>query len=203
MARAKASWNQKERPREIRDLASALSANIWRLAGEGLLSLENEGFDTETRSQRLDVIAEFVAFQIHVIDRLSYQNMEEDTRQKFIIAIAVHITSVMQDNRVDANGPGDYRKTFVDLINQRMDDYSECPFSETDGPGFSLRRTFGERVRDVMGPTDNKWIPDYVMDIEAPKLIPTLKRVLKGMNPADISDQDKPPVAEGSVWGEG
>ena len=201
MARVRTRWNIKDRIRSVEQIASALSVNIWRIASEGLLNLENEGFETISHSQRLDVIAEFVAFLIHVTDRLVYASMDQQDRHDFINALARHLTDIVQHNRVDANGPGNYKNAFIELLNARMSDYSECSFSEEEGPGFSLRRTLGEHVRAQMGRKDNKWIPDYVMDSEVPKALASLKRAIGGLlgeSPKIL----KSPVPEGGVWGE-
>ncbi len=202
MARLKTRWNLKDRDRSLEEIASAVGVNIWRIAGEGLLNLENEGFETISHSQRLDVIGEFVAFLVHMTDRLVYGKFAEGQRRKIISAVASHLTQVMQDNRVDANGPGQYREPFIELLNSRMEDYSDCSFSEQEGPGFGLRRIFGDYVRQKMGAKDNKWIPDYVMDVEVPKAMASLNRVLQGMLYLN-QDTRIPPVSPGGVWGDG
>lgn len=201
MVRLITRWNQKNRDRSLEQIASAVGVSIWKIASEGLLNLENEGFETISHSQRLDVIAEFVAFMIHISDRLVYGDMSDEERREFVTALALHLTGTMQDNRVDANGPGQYRDDFIELLNSRMEDYSECSYSDQEGPGFSLKRILGESVRDKMGAKDNKWIPDYVIDAEAPKAVESLKKVLQGM--LDLGSQLRsPPVPKGGVWGE-
>ncbi len=46
MVRLRTRWNLKDRERSLEAIASAVGVNIWRIAGEALLSLENEGFET-------------------------------------------------------------------------------------------------------------------------------------------------------------
>ncbi|MCG6867759.1 MAG: hypothetical protein LJE91_03235 [Gammaproteobacteria bacterium] len=202
MARLKSRWNQKDRQRSIDDIAGAMGANIWRIAGDGLLNLENEGFETKTHSQRLDVICEFVVYLIHMTDRLLYGEYEEDVRRAFIVALARQLVSLIDDNRQDANGPGDYREETVAFINDRMTEYSEFAFDRDEGPGFGLRRNLGQHVRDRMGAKDNKWIPDYVIDLEAPKAMDALQRSLQGMTESAPTMRDSI-VPDGGVWGEG
>lgn len=202
MARLKTRWNLKDRDRSINDIASAIAFNLWRVAAEGLLHLENDGFETISQSQRLDVIAEFVSFMVHIADRMVYGKMSDEQRREFIIALASHLTTTMQSNRVDANGAGQYRDAFTDLLNLRMNDYAQCSYSEQEGPGFSLKRIFGQHVRDKMGAKDNKWIPDYIIDAEAPMAVGALKGVLEGMLSLEPQNR-KSPVPEGGVWGEG
>lgn len=204
MARLKSKWNQKDRERTPEQIASAISSNIWLLACDACVSLENEGFETSTHSQRLDVISEFVMFALHMIDRMSFGELEEHERVRFINALGLHLANLVQDNRNDANGPGNYRHTFIDLLNQRMDDYSDYDYSKQDGPAFSLKRGFANHVMSVMGEKDRKWIPDYVIDAEVPKLMGGLRRIMSGMGDSlENASFEPPPIPESGVWGEG
>lgn len=204
MARLKSKWNLKDRGRTPEQIASAFSANIWLLAGEGCLQLENEGFETSTHAQRLDVIEEFVAFALHMVDRMSFGELEESERVRFINALGLQLANLVQDNRIDANGPGEYRKGFIDRLNERMDDYSDYNYSSEEGPAFSLKRSFANHVMQVMGERDRKWIPDYVMDVEVPKVMAGLRRVMSGMESSlESADFDLPSIPRDGVWGEG
>ncbi len=203
MARLKAKWNQKSRERTPEQIASAVGSNIWLLAADGCLNLENEGFETNTQAQRLDVISEFLAFALHLVDRITFGELEEEERVRFINALGVSLTNFIQDNRVDSNGQGNYRGEFIQLLNDRMDEYSECSYEQETGPGFSLKRIFGNHVMQVMGEKDNKWIPDYVMDIETPKVVKGLERVMSGMGDSlDEASFGMPPIPEGGTWGD-
>ena len=183
MARLQTQWNQKDRPRSLEVVASALGVNAWRIACDGVLNLENEGFETTTNAQRLDVITEFVIFLIHATDRFVYGKLNEDERRQLITAMAQHVTDTVYDNRVDADGPGEYRRPFIELMNARMTDYAECSFATQEGPGFALKRELGLYIQAKMGPKDNKWIPDYVIDAEVPKAMQAYRRVLGDMLP--------------------
>jgi hypothetical protein len=148
------------------------------------------------------VIAEFVAFLLHITDRLVYDSLDQEARGNFINVLALRLTDIMQDNRRDAEGEGEYKTAFIEFLNARAGDYCECPFSKAEGPGFSLRRTLGEYVRIQMGAKDNKWIPDYVMDVEVPEAMSSLQSVLSGL--LDFATKaPTPPLQEGGVWGEG
>ena len=203
MARLKAKWNQKNRERTPEQIASAVSSNIWLLAADGCLNLENEGFETNTQSQRLDVISEFLAFSLHVVDRMTYGELEEQDRVRFINALGLCLANLLYENRLDADGPGDHRNVFIRLLNDRMDEYSECEYEQDVGPGFSLKRIFGNHVMQVMGEMDKKWIPDYVMDAETPKVMSGLKRVMNGMGDSlEEADFGMPEIPKGGTWGD-
>ncbi|MFK7814857.1 MAG: hypothetical protein AB8B92_00830 [Gammaproteobacteria bacterium] len=202
MARLKTKWNQAERKRKPKEIAGVIGFNLWVLAAESCLFLENEGFETASRFQRLDVIGEFIAFGAHVADRMVFDEMSAGEREIFINALGQHLADTMQSNRSDVEA-GEYRSDFINLLNERMNEYSECNYTEQDGPSFSMRRIAGNYVRDVMGDKDNKWIPDYVIDSEIPKHLLAMKRVFKGQSPSlNEADFAAPPIPESGVWGE-
>lgn len=203
MARLKAKWNQTQHERSPEQIASVVSSNIWMLAADSCLSLENEGFETNTHSQRMDVICEFLAFSLHVVDRMTFGELEEEERVRFINALGVNLANLVHDNRLDSNGPGEHRKQFIALLNVRMDEYSDCDYDIDEGPGFGLRRITGNHVMAVMGAKDQKWIPDYVIDLEAPKIVKGIQRVMTGMGESlDDADFEMPPIPENGTWGD-
>lgn len=203
MARLKTKWNLKDRNRTPEEIASVIGFNLWVLAADSCLFLENEGFETKSQSQRLDVIAEFVAFGAHISDRMVFDDMTAAEREQFINALGHNLANTMQTNCEEEFGSGEYRKDFIKLMNDRMNEYSEFKYSDEDGPSFSMRRLAGNHVQAVMGKKDNKWIPDYVIDSEIPKLLLGLKRVFKGQE-ASLSEADfsTPPIPKSGVWGE-
>ena len=176
MVRLKTKWNKDKGPRSFGDTASSLCAGIWGIAGECVLNLENEGFETSTNAQRLDMIAEFAIFAIHVLDRFAHREMDAGDRGGLITAVVERFAEIVGDNRTDVEGPGDYRKDFIELFNRRSDEYAGYSCDEDGKPGFSMRRVLGERVRDLMGEKHRQWIPDYVIDKEAPQLCESLRR---------------------------
>jgi len=183
--RVKSKWNDKTRERSAEEIGSALGFNLWRIAGANVLHMENEGFQTDTNNQRLDVIAELVAFFVHVVDRMTAEkDYEEEKRRELITALALNLAKTMHDNRRDVSQgearDRDFRGEFIDLLNRRMAEYAGFSF-DGDQPGFQLRRRVGEYVRDKMGEKDNKWVTDQVMDIEIPDALKTFRRVAKNL----------------------
>lgn len=202
MVRIRSRWTNKSRERSAEENAGALAFIEWRIAQQALLNLENEGFQTDTQSQRLDVLKEFCAFLIHVSDRLVHADMDDDERQRFIIALALKTADFYHDNRVDTDGRGeDFRKPFIDALNARMADYAAFNF-EDGQPGYAFKRYLGKQVTNSMGPKDRKWISDQVMEIEVPEMLKTLDRGLKNLFETSASEKDdgerKP--AEGKSW---
>ena len=196
--RIRSHWNKKGKARTIEETAGALAFIEWRIAAQTLLNLENEGFQTDTQRQRLDVLQELSAFLIHVTDRLVHGDLDEDQRQQFIVALAVKMADTYHDNRVDAEGRGqDFRPGFIDILNQRLANYAECSFNDGK-PGYEFRRYLGECVTNTMGDRDRKWISDQVMDIEVPEMLKTLKKGLK-----DLFDTGKAEDVPAAKAGEG
>lgn len=180
--RIKTRWNNKDKARSIQEVASALGFNLWRIGQAALLNLENEGFQTDTQMQRLDVMQEFMAFLIHMSDRIAYDRMDDEERAEFITALARKIADYVQDNARDFVGDGDHRSPFIDRLNRRMDDYAD--FAVVDQvPSFQLLRYFGDRVTDVLGERQRKWVSTQVIDIEAPNAMKTLKRAMGSLVP--------------------
>ena len=178
--RVKSKWSLKDRERTLFEIGGALAFIVWRIAQQGVLNLENEGFQTETNAQRLDIMTEFLAYLVHLADRMTAEQLQPEERQEFITSLARHLADTLQENRTDAQGKGDYRQPFIELLNQRTADYAG--FSVTDGePGFAFRRYIGENVRAVIGEKDNKWVTDQVMDIEVPETLGPLKKALRDL----------------------
>lgn len=176
--RVKSKWNLKDRERTLTEIGGAAAFILWRIGQRGVLNLENEGFQTDTNAQRLDVLAEFLAFLVHLTDRKTSEKLDAEGRQEFITSLAKHLADTMQENRTDAEGKGEYRQALIDLLNRRTADYAEFIMVD-DEPGYAFKRYFGESVRAVMGEKDNKWITDQVMDVEVPETYRPLNKALK------------------------
>ena len=181
MPRLSRHWNLRETPRSASQTASALSVNIWRLASDALLALENEGFETADWSQRLDVIGQFAIFGVHLVDRETQSRLSDEERGLLIPSLAKHLAALMQDNRLECDGPGEHAVRFIEQLNAQTEAYADCQWSEGEGPGFALCRELGDAVADSMGEKDQEWIATYVIDREAPKLATALRRTLRSL----------------------
>ena len=171
MARLKTKWNL-DRRRTGGQTGGVVAVNIWHAVCEGLINLENENFETNTQLQRLEVLAEFCAFAVHVLDRMAYAALDDAGRADLVCATATRLAELIADNRRDADADAG---NFIELLDRRGDEYAGCGFDE--GPSFTMRRCFADHVRDRMGERDNKWVADYVIDAEAPRVYSALKRI--------------------------
>jgi len=179
--RVNAKWSRKGKVRTPAEIAGALAFTGWKIAADIVLTLENEGFETNSQTQRLDVIAEIMCFMVAVVDRMVFDKYTDEERAEFVSAFALSLGEILQDNRQDVEGPGEHKQAFIALINPRTSEYAECSYSKEEGASFPMRRILGNYVRDSMGDKDRKWIPDYIIDVEAPKIVATLKRALPSL----------------------
>ena len=122
MARLKGGWNQRERGRSLEEIGSAISSNLWQIAGQGVLDLENEGFQTDTQPQRLDVLSEYLAYLLQLVDRLLFDQFDEAQRNVLISSAGLHLAGLMQDNRMDYADKRDFRGECLQLLNARIGD---------------------------------------------------------------------------------
>lgn len=198
-------WKQGDRARTLEDIATVSAANAWRVACNGVLNLENEEFETRTQYQRLDVIEEFVIFLLHLTDHQVYGKFSEDERARFVTAMALRLAGLVEENRADnrppedqiGRTPEDYRRAFIDKINERNAVYAECRYSPVEGPGFGLLRAFAEWVSEALGPTNRQWAIDQVVAIDGPEAVEKYTASLDALLAG--SDDRSGPGKEGPV----
>jgi hypothetical protein len=166
-----------KREKTMTDLAGVISFNIWKLAKEIYTNMEKEEFLLGSDRQVIDILTEIIAFMIQVADRMVYGKITEEQRREFVTAIAKQLADMIDSNMNDLIGEGDYRQAFIDTLNNRFGEYAECVF-ENDEPGFDFRRLLGKHVSDIMAGTDNRWVVEYVMDVEVPKALKKLQRLI-------------------------
>ena len=175
--RVKSKWSKKDKTHTVEEIGGALAFIAFRIAQNAVLSLENNDFQTDTQKQRMDIIAEFLCFTIHLMDRMTIERFTEDERVRFITALAVKSAKHYEDNMRDVVGPGEYRQEFIDKLNERMNDYAEFHYdAESGGASFPMRRFFGDLVTKQMGEKNKRWVADQVIDIEVPEMQQTLNR---------------------------
>ena len=175
--RMKSKWGKNGKQRSIADNASAAAFISWRIAQDALLDLENEDYQTDSLSQRMDVVVEFVIFLAHLADRITFERMSEQEREELVVTMVKHLARMHQSSMEDIDGIKDYKEDFINLVNERMADYADMPFEEGE-PSFVMRRYLGTKVQQVMGERHNKWIETQVLEINAPTAIKHLKKAL-------------------------
>ena len=172
--RIKSKWHRsgrnEARRKSFADSAGALAFIVWRLSVEHAKEIHREGFDYASDRERIRVISEYCAFAVQLVDRLAHRRIDDEARAVLVVALGRRLADLMQDNLLDVAGPGDYRAPFVEMLNERLDDYAGFEFDD-EAPGFEALRYFGDRVMRSMGVSQtNRWVMDHVMEISAPVL---------------------------------
>ena len=184
--RLKTKWHRSKRdgrsrrssaPKTLQDLSSVIAMSIWKLAKDAFAHMEKEGFRFREDIQAVDTINEFIFFQLHIVDRLIYGKISEEERGPFITDVAKRLAEVVADNQTELLGPGDYIQSFRDAMNDRFTNYAECGFESDKGPSFQFTRYLALNVAQHLKLTDDKWVVEQVMDIEAPPVAEKIQRV--------------------------
>ncbi len=176
--RINTKWHKQGKEVSIEERANTLAFIVWKIAAALVLDMENENFQTDSQSMRLDVIKEACAFLVSVTDRLVANQLSQEERQELITKMALKLVKTYQENSEDLLGKGkDYQSDFISMFNDRMSSYAECGWNdEKNEPGFQYKRVFGDAISLVMGERDNKWITTQIIEIEVPLMLTNLKK---------------------------
>lgn len=182
----KTRWRNKKAARTPDERAGVIGANIWKIAIEIFKHLEKDGFRFGADWQVTAVITEFIAFLVQLTDRTVHGRSSDAERATLINAVARHLAKTMENNQLDLLGPGDYRSPFIQTLNDRFEDYAQFDYVDRD-PGYACVRYFGSKVSDAMASSDNKWVLEHMMEIEAPEMVRCIKKLVDEIVVADAS----------------
>jgi hypothetical protein len=177
IALVKTRWRKKG-PRTLEERAGVIGANVWKIALEIFKHMEKEGFRFGSDRLTTDVIAELIAFQVQLLDRVVYGRLEEAERAALVGEVVRHLAVTMENNQRDLFGPGEYRKAFIDLLNTRFGEYAGFEYAGGE-PGYPCLRYFAAKVADAMAGGDNKWVVEQMMDIEAPEMVRFVRKLVE------------------------
>lgn len=210
----RAKWRRDNiKPRAVAEQAGALAFIAWRIAHETAMTLHGENYVYRDDNQRLDVIAEFLAFITHIIDRIAYERLPQATRDKLINTMGAKLADHIADNRQDWQGAADHRAPFIELLNRRCNEYAEEGFTP-DGPGYGLYRHAGHCVQSHMMESDahdNRWVIDQVMQVEGPEIYQKIAGAMENLlatgsidltPPTELRDDIQIPKPGEGVMGE-
>ncbi len=188
--RVKSTWH-KTKVKTIEDIAGALAFNSWRITKNHLEDLINEAFVIE-KAQVFDVIGEYLCFLVQCVDRLAYDKLDNEQRQKLIILLAKQSADYYQENKEERIGKGEYWHEFINLYNQRSQYYSEYEFMD-GAPNYPFLRYFAEKIKDSMTKVDEKWIAQQIIEIQAPKAFESIKKSVDDLVAVDqiVTKEDK------------
>lgn len=168
--------------RSSAETASVLASTIWRVADEVVTNLSKWDCDIVTPERGMKILGEMAAFLLHMADRMAYGRMPEAERTRFIQVAGQRLAEIVQDNiraMVGADG-FDYKANFIDLLNRRAADYAtfECA---PEKPSYPILRFLGLAIREHMLESDQHWVADQIMDIQAPEALGMLKKTVDGL----------------------
>jgi len=193
--RTRSKWRDTGRAHSLSENATALAYVCWRIALARARNLHAEDFDYENDRQRTSVIAEYLCFFVHIADRIVHGSLGDDDRATFVSTLAGDVARHYQRNLEDVFGRGrDYRGGFIELMNERIAEYSGYRF-EDGSPGFQMLRGLGRNIQDVMGESQtNRWIIDHVMELDAPAAVQELNKAMDDLfGTANVAAHDAPP----------
>ncbi len=145
------------------------------------VNLHGEQFIYGTDRQRLAVIAEYLIFQVQIVDRMTHETLGSGERRTLITSLALRLAEHMQENSNDLLGQGDYGTEFIERLNRRSTEYSELGFAD-EGPSYPFMRHLGFEIQQVMGASqENRWVIDQVMDKDGPDVYKQLKRIVRDL----------------------
>lgn len=181
VVRIKSQWHNEDQQRTFDDIGSAIAFNGWKIAMEKAINLHGVNFVFENDRQRMDVISEYLIFEIQLVDRLAHLDLEDEQRAGIVTAMAKKLADYIHDNGLELLGPGDHHQRFIAKLNQRSAEYAEFDFT-SKGPAYSFYRHLGSEIQQVMGVKgENRWIIDQVMDVDGPQIFKHLKRIARDL----------------------
>lgn len=165
------------------DIASALAFIGWKLAHDKAINLHGQNYVYDNDRQRMDVIVEYLIFELQVVDRLAHLRLELDDEQRsdLVITLAKKLAEHIQGNSQDLFGTGDYVAPFFQKLNERANEYAEFSYRD-DGPSYPFMRHLGYEIQQIMGASqENRWVIDQVMDQDGPEVNKQLSRALDNL----------------------
>jgi hypothetical protein len=176
LALVRTRWRKKG-ARPLADVAGVIGTNVWKVSLAVFRHMEKEGFRFGSDRVVTDVMAEFIAFLVQLVDRAAYERLDTAGRGALVAAVAAHLATTMENNQRDLFGPGDYRKPFIDLLNARFDAYAgfDCPGGR---PDYACLRFFAAQVAERMAGGDNRWVVEQIIDIEAPEMAAVARKLV-------------------------
>ena len=177
-ARIRTAWKNRTRSISIEELANAVASICWRMSLNAAKNLHQQSFNYSEDRQRVGVIREYLFFLIHVTDRLVFDTLNGQDRERFMQALAAdcgrHYAENSRQIGIDPSETGRYMAE----INTRQGEYSATAFRGRE-PGYEMLRLLGSRIQALMGlDQTNKWVIDQVMDIDGPEVFEVFRKSL-------------------------
>lgn len=173
--RVRSHWFKSERPKTVEEIAGAVAFIVWRVAQQALRNMRSADFEIEVGPRFFAFLAEWLAFLAQVTDRTAYERFGEG-RLGFTTVVANRLGETLAGNRSDllgSEGGADQKSAFIDLFNLRLDDYVDFGLDD-----YGRMRYLAQKLAQVVGPHDQLWIHEQVMEIEAPQAVGQIHKAI-------------------------
>jgi hypothetical protein len=181
--RVKSTWFNEARPKSAGEIGGAMAFISWRIAQNALKSMREADFDIDPGPQYFEFLAETLVFIVMVADRIAYHRIGAPGREEFTTALANHAAGTLAENQarlLATGGEQEIKAAFIDLVNRRSGEYAEFAYG-ADGPSFVFLRYFASLLAEFMPEKDKRWTFDQVIAIEAPEIVATVEKGMKGL----------------------
>ncbi len=182
--RVKTIWFKNAGGRSAAEVATVLASTIWRLADATVSNLSKADCDIVTPERGIRILGEVATFLLHMSDRSVYGRIPDEERAQLIQSAGKRLAEMVVNNlrEMGIDDGFDYRANFIDMLNRRAEDYAtfDC---QSDKPGFPILRYLGLAVRELMLESDQPWVIDQIMELQAPEALGTLKKTIDGFYP--------------------
>jgi len=182
LRRTKSRWFARNRPRDPASIASAVAFTSWRVALESIKRMRAARFSIDADARYFVFLREFLVFLIQVADRLVAPRCDLATRAEFLTVLCHRLGELLAENQAELLG-GDamaLRRAFIDLVNERAEDYATFGFDQ-NGPDFAFARYCAHQLLGEADETDQAWLVDQIVAIEAPAAIDTLRPLVDNL----------------------
>ncbi len=182
--RIRSRFHRRAGVRTMPELASVIAALGWNLSQDAIRTMRKADFDIDIGRPYFDFVCEYLAFVVHVTDRVAYRVLDAERRLEFTTALARRLAEIVEDNRdmlIAETAARECQRHFIALVNERAGAYAEFGYDEKEGADFGFRRFFASRLLAIVPKKDHPWVHDQVMEIEAPDAVKALQRALEGL----------------------
>lgn len=167
MARLRRRWHRAERARTAEEVGQALAVSAWKVARESVEHLLAADFDFEGEQYRFAILEEWLAFFIHLTDRIVHERTDDLRRARLIKAMAHRLRDTLVDNAGDRLAAENVGSEFIARVNRVGKEYAECKVEGSE-PGMNFLRCLGVGVADSAPEIDRRWLMEQVVEVEAP-----------------------------------
>jgi hypothetical protein len=187
MARLKRRWHSAQRARTAEEVGQVLAVTAWKVARESVEHLLAADFDFEGERYRFAVFEEWLAFFVHLADRIAYEHTDDLRRARLIRSMARRLREMLIDNMAERfteeGAPAD---RFIDRVNQAGKQYSECRV-ENGEPGMNFLRCLGAGVADAAPEIDRRWLMEQVVEVEAPEAVAQFVKAAQELSAVELA----------------